>query len=86
MRADARGVEHVRAPHERDGRRTGGGHRPAAGSVEPGGGHALAVDADPDADQVTADCAAGRAVERAGRAQAAPGGVFQVLAEKLHER
>ena len=85
VRADARRVEHVRALDERHRRRAGGGHRPAAGGLEAGGGHPLAVDPQRDADQVAAGGAAGAAVVRAGRARAAPGGMLEVLAEGLHE-
>ena len=38
-----------------------------------------------EADQVTAGGAAGGAVVRAGRADAQPGGMLEVLAEGLHE-
>jgi hypothetical protein len=76
----------VGALHERDGRRSGGGHRPAAGGVEPGGDDPLAVNPERDADQVAAGSTAGAAVKRTSRAQTAPGRVFEVLAEKLHER
>ena len=83
---DARGVEHVRAVDQRDGGRAGRRHRPAAGGLEAGGDDALAVDGDGDADQVAAGGAAGGAVMGAGRAQAQPGGMLEVLAEGLHER
>ncbi len=86
VRADPRGVEHVGAGNERHHRRPGRGHRPAAGRLEPGGGHPLARDGERDADQVTARRAAGRAVECVRRALATPGGMLQVLAEGLHER
>jgi hypothetical protein len=76
----------VRVLHERDGRRSGGGHRAAAGGVEPGGDDALAVNPERDADEVAAGSAAGAAIKRTGRAQTAPGRVFEVLAEQLHER
>ena len=45
----------------------------------------VAVDAQREPDQVAAGGAAGAAVVRAGRAQAAPGGMLEVLAESLHE-
>ena len=85
VRAHARGVEHVRAVDQRDGGRAGRRHRPAAGGLEARGDHALAVDAQRDADQVAAGGAAGAAVVRAGRADAQPGGMLEVLAEGLHE-
>jgi hypothetical protein len=85
-RAHPRRVEHVRAVDERHGRRAGGGHRAAAGGVEPRGRHALALDLHGHPDQVAARGAAGRAVEGVRRTQAAPGGMLEVLAEGLHER
>ena len=86
VRADACRVEHVRALDQRHDRRAGGGHGAAARGLEAGGGHALAVDPQRDADEVTAGGAAGAAVVSAGRARAAPGGMLEVLAEGLHER
>ena len=85
LRAHARGVEHVRAVEQRDRGRAGRRHRPAAGSLEARAHHPLAFDGEREADQVTARGAPRGAVVRAGRADAQPGGMLEVLAEGLHE-
>ena len=86
VRADARGVEHGGALDQRDGGRAGRDRRAAAGGLEARPSHAVAIDAQRDAYQVAAGGAAGAAVMRARRAQAASGGMLEVLAEALHER
>ena len=85
VRAHARGVEHVRVLDQRDGGRAGRRHRPAAGGLEARAHHPLAVDGEREADQVAAGGAARGAVMGAGRAHAQPGGVLEVLAERVHE-
>ena len=88
VRADARGVQQRLALDQRDGGRAGGGDRAAARGLEAGGGHALALDADGDPDQVAAGGAAGGAVERRRRRDPTARRRVQMLGEALaiHER
>jgi hypothetical protein len=81
MRPDARGVEDALAAHEVDGRAARRDDRATARSLEAGVDHAVALDGDADAHEVTAGGPAGRAVVRGDAAQADR--VKEVLLEAL---
>ena len=70
-RADARSVEHRGAPDQRDDRAPGGGGGATATGVEPGVGHAVAVDLDRKLDLIAAGEASDGGGERVRRAAAA---------------
>ena len=82
-RADPRRGEQRRALRQRDGGGRRGDRRAAAGGLESGGRHALAVQREVDPDQVAARRAAGRAGERLRGYVTAPVRVVQVLGEAL---
>ena len=87
-RPDPRGVEQQLTLDQRHDRRAGRGQRAAARGVEPGLDDAVALDADRDADQVTADRTAGGAVMPPGKHNAAPIGRGEMLFESfaVHDR